>query len=56
MSASAPPSPASPFEGLRRDAGFAVALLLKGRIAAQGYLALDAGHGPTFGYNFTRFF
>ena len=44
------------FRGLRQDAGFGVALSLKGRIAAQGYLALGAGHGPTFGYNFTKFF
>ncbi len=29
---------------------------LQGRIAAQGYLAPGAGHGPTFGYNFTKFF
>jgi hypothetical protein len=29
---------------------------LQGHIAAQGYLAFGAGHGPTFGYNFTKFF
>jgi hypothetical protein len=44
------------FAGLRQDAGFGVALSLQGRIAAQGYLAFGAGHGPTFGYNFTKFF
>lgn len=44
------------FAGLRQDGGFGVALSLKGRIAAQGYLAFGAGHGPTFGYNFTKFF
>lgn len=44
------------FAHLRQDAGFGVALSLQGRIAAQGYLALGAGHGPTFGYNFTKFF
>jgi len=25
-------------------------------VAAQGYLAWGAGHGPAFGYNFTKFF
>ena len=44
------------FAGLRQDAGVGVALSLRGHIAAQGYLALGAGHGPTFGYNFTKFF
>lgn len=44
------------FGGLRQDAGFGVALSLGGHIAAQGYLAMGAGHGPTFGYNFTKFF
>jgi hypothetical protein len=44
------------FAGLRQDAGVGVALSLGGHIAAQGYLALGAGHGPTFGYNFTKFF
>jgi hypothetical protein len=44
------------FAHLRQDAGFGVALSLQGRIAAQGYLAFGAGHGPTFGYNFTKFF
>ncbi len=44
------------FAGLRQDAGVGVALSLQGHIAAQGFLALGAGHGPTFGYNFTKFF
>jgi hypothetical protein len=44
------------FAGLRQDAGVGVALSLGGHIAAQGYLAMGAGHGPTFGYNFTKFF
>ena len=51
-----PTFPSLSFAGLRQDAGFGVALSLQGRIAAQGYLALGAGHGPTFGYNFTKFF
>jgi hypothetical protein len=44
------------FANLRQDAGVGIALSLHGHIAAQGYLALGAGHGPTFGYNFTKFF
>ncbi|HEX4037948.1 MAG TPA: hypothetical protein VHX37_07815 [Acidobacteriaceae bacterium] len=42
--------------GLRQDAGIGVALSLAGHIAAEGYLAMGAGHGPTFGYNFSRLF
>lgn len=44
------------FAGLRQDAGLGIALSLHGHIAAQGYLAFGAGHGATFGYNFTKFF
>lgn len=44
------------FVNLRQDAGVGLALSLQGHIAAQGYMALGAGHGPTFGYNFTKFF
>jgi hypothetical protein len=44
------------FANLRQDAGVGVAVSLGGHIAAQGYLALGAGHGPTFGYNFSKFF
>jgi len=44
------------FAHLRQDAGLGVTLSLQGHVAAQGYLAWGAGHGPTFGYNFTKFF
>lgn len=44
------------FAGLRQDAGIGLALSLQGQIAAQGYLAMGAGHGPTFGFNFAKFF
>ncbi|HEY1759963.1 MAG TPA: hypothetical protein VGG72_31620 [Bryobacteraceae bacterium] len=44
------------FAHLRQDAGVGVTLSLKGHVAAQGYLAWGAGHGPTFGYNFSKFF
>ena len=44
------------FAKLRQDTGVGIALSLHGHIAAQGYLALGAGHGPTFGYNFTKCF
>ena len=44
------------FANLRQDGGLGVTLSLQGHVAAQGYLAWGAGHGPFFGYNFTKFF
>jgi hypothetical protein len=44
------------FANLRQDGGVGVTLSLQGRVAAHGYLAWGAGHGPFFGYNFTKFF
>jgi len=44
------------FANLRQDGGVGITLSLQGRVAAQGYLAWGAGHGPFFGYNFTKFF
>jgi len=44
------------FAHLRQDGGLGVTLSLQGHVAAQGYLAWGAGHGPAFGYNFTKFF
>lgn len=44
------------FANLRQDGGLGITLSLQGHVAAQGYLAWGAGHGPFFGYNFTKFF
>jgi hypothetical protein len=44
------------FVQLRQDAGLGVTFSLQGHVAAQGYLAWGAGHGPTLAYNFTKFF
>ena len=44
------------FANLRQDGGMGITLSLQGHVAAQGYLAWGAGHGPFFGYNFTKFF
>jgi hypothetical protein len=44
------------FNQLRQDAGLGVTLSLQGHVAAQGYLAWGAGHGPTLAYNITKFF
>lgn len=44
------------FAHLRQDAGFGTTVSLKGNVVVQGYLALGAGHGPTFNYNFAKLF
>ena len=44
------------FANLRQDGGLGITLSLQGSVAAKGYLAWGAGHGPFFGYNFTKFF
>ncbi len=44
------------FAHLRQDGGVGATFSAQGHVAAQGYLAFGAGHGPTFAYNFTKFF
>jgi hypothetical protein len=44
------------FAHLRQDAGSGVTLSFAGSVVAEAYLAMGAGHGVHFGYNFTKFF
>lgn len=44
------------FAHFRQDGGTGVTYSTMGHVAAQGYLAWGAGHGPTFAYNFAKFF
>lgn len=41
---------------LHQDAGVGMTFYIQGNVAAQGYVAWGAGHGPKLGYNFTKFF
>jgi len=41
---------------LRQDGGLGTTIRIQGNVVAQAYLAWGAGHGPTLGYNFTKFF
>ena len=44
------------FAHFRQDAGSGVTLSFGGSVVAQAYLAMGAGHGAHFGYNFKKFF